>query len=147
MQTQTTLRAAVIAWYRAYRAACKRGLSTSELAQCRRTLRQKEKDLSAACSRSKPWGKKGAQMREDPTYQVAADIPMPEKRRRHAGFPFRSMQIGHSFASPTWMNKNRRYCPGIRAANYYKRTHPGWDYTSEIRKEDGKIVCRVWRAK
>lgn len=33
------------------------------------------------------------------------------------------------------------------AASYYKRKTPDWDYATQIRTENNKSVCRIWRLK
>lgn len=33
------------------------------------------------------------------------------------------------------------------AASHYKRKNPEWDYATQIRTENNKSVCRIWRLK
>lgn len=74
-------------------------------------------------------------------FDIDNSIPVPEGRVAQSGrrpsFPWGQLKIGDSF-----LVSEKKRMSAASSASQYKRSHPGWEYTS-LRQENGAI--RFWR--
>lgn len=78
-----------------------------------------------------------------PEYELLDDEPVPTEYRSLANrWGFDVMKIKQCIV----VDASEFGTPLRQAANYYKRTHPGWTYrTKWERRPDGSCVVKLWR--
>lgn len=67
--------------------------------------------------------------------EIKSGIPVPAPHSSQIRYPFAEMKIGDCFEKPKAQGTLLRV-----AASHYKKTHPGWGYTTRI---VGDQVC-LW---
>jgi hypothetical protein len=95
--------------------------------------------LVAGVSESPPHEARCAESQGSGLYTIARGIPIPEKRRRPAKYPFAHMAAGDSFFVPI-----KEASPGTvqQSARKYAKRHMGFQFVARTLKREGGT--RIW---
>lgn len=76
-------------------------------------------------------------MKPKKKYKVDSTVALPKERRKKEAYPFGDMNIGDSFEFDGLLAYKIR-----SAAGWYKKRHPGWEYTTRTVSD---THIRLWR--